>query len=62
MKMRNAVVLLGLAANALPLFAVDPPLARPKAGPVEIMKLNEIKPGMKGIAWTVFQGDRKSVV
>ena len=56
MKMRNAVVLLGLAANALPLAALDPPPARPKAGPVEIMKLNEIKPGMKGIAWTVFQG------
>jgi len=62
MKMRNAVVLLGLAANALRLFAADPPLARPKAGPVEIMKLNEIKPGMKGTAWTVFQGTEPEAV
>ena len=28
----------------------------PKSGPVEIMKLNDVKPGMKGTAWTVFQG------
>ena len=31
-------------------------LTRPKAGKVEIMPLNEIKPGMKATAWTVFQG------
>src|ERR1700727_126380 len=29
---------------------------RPKAGKVEIMKAAEVKPGMKAIAWTVFQG------
>jgi hypothetical protein len=40
----------------VPLFAADPPPARPQAGPVEIMKLSEIKPGMKATAWTVFQG------
>ena len=44
------------AVIAIPLFATDPPPARPKAGPVEIMKLNDIKPGMKATAWTVFQG------
>jgi len=54
MKLQNAAVL--AAVVALPLFATDPPPARPKAGPVEIMKLNQIKPGMKAIAWTVFQG------
>jgi len=43
------------AVIAIPLFASDPP-ARPKAGPVEIMRLNDIKPGMKATAWTVFQG------
>src|SRR3989441_8497023 len=52
----NAAILLGLAAVALPLSAVDPPLPRPKAGKAEIMRLSEVKPGMKGIAWTVFQG------
>jgi len=44
------------AVIAVPLFATDLPPARPKAGPVEIMKLNDIKPGMKATAWTVFQG------
>jgi hypothetical protein len=44
------------AVIAVPLFATDPPPARPKAGSVEIMKLNDIKPGMKATAWTVFQG------
>jgi len=56
MKMQNAAILLALAAIALPLFAVDSPMPRPKAGKAEIMRLGEIKPGMKGIAWTVFQG------
>ena len=54
MKLQNAAVL--IAVVALPLFATDPTPVRPKAGPVEIMKLNDVKPGMKGIAWTVFQG------
>ena len=44
------------AVIAIPLFATDPPPARPKAGPVAIMKLNDVKPGMKATAWTVFQG------
>lgn len=29
---------------------------RPAAGPVQILKTAEIRPGMKGVAWTVFQG------
>ena len=44
------------AAASLPVFAVEAPPARPKAGKVEIMRLADIKPGMKAIAWTVFQG------
>lgn len=31
-------------------------LVRPKAGRPEIMKASEVKPGMKGVAWTVFAG------
>jgi hypothetical protein len=31
-------------------------LTRPKAGKVEIFHLKDIKPGMTGIAWTVFEG------
>ena len=56
MKLRMAAVLFGFAVAGTPCFAVDAPLPRPKAGKVEILHLNEVKPGMKAIAWTVFQG------
>src|SRR5579862_7740001 len=29
---------------------------RPKAGKVEILHLKDVKPGMQGVAWTVFSG------
>lgn len=29
---------------------------RPTAGPVEFLRTSEVRPGMKGVAWTVFQG------
>ena len=51
-----AAVLIGLAATSWPASAAETPLARPKSGKVEIMPLGEIKQGMKGTAWTVFQG------
>jgi hypothetical protein len=56
MKMRTAAVLLGLAAAALAGYGADAPPSRPKSGKVEIMPLSQVKPGMKGTAWTVFQG------
>jgi hypothetical protein len=56
MTIRIAAILLGVAATALPAYTADAPLPRPKAGKVEIMPIGEIKPGMKGTAWTVFQG------
>src|SRR5258708_7462425 len=34
----------------------DPAPARPKAGKVEIFKESDLKPGMKGYAWTVLSG------
>src|SRR5262245_26299851 len=61
MKIRIAAILLGFAA-ALPARAADATPARPKAGPVEIMKLAEVKPGMKGTAWTVLQGSQPEPV
>ena len=41
-----------------PRVKVEPVVApeRPKAGPVDIMKSAELKRGMKGTAWTVFEG------
>jgi hypothetical protein len=57
MKPHFAAILLGWAVTIFPVYAAgDTPLPRPKAGPVAIMPLSEIKPGMKGTAWTVFQG------
>jgi hypothetical protein len=56
MRFRIAAILLVFVALALPLPGADAPLPRPKAGKVEIMPIAEVKPGMKGTAWTVFQG------
>src|SRR5262249_36209280 len=42
--------------------AATPPPAKPQAGKVEIMKSSLIKPGMKGYAWTVFQGTEPEAV
>ena len=42
-------------------FAADLPQP-PRAGKVEILKSSEVKPGMKAIAWTVFQGDTPEAV
>ncbi len=42
-----------LLANSV-IFAAE--LTRPKAGKVEIFHLKDIRPGMTGTAWTVFEG------
>src|SRR5579864_8491769 len=56
MNIRNTAILLGFVVYALPVLGGETPLTPPKAGKVEIMHLSDIKPGMKGTAWTVFQG------
>jgi len=61
MKIHLAAVMLGIAAAPL-LPASEAPLTRPKAGKVDIMRLSEIKPGMKATAWTVFQGTQPEAV
>ena len=55
MNIRNTAALTGFLAVTLPVWAVEPHLSPPKAGKVEIMHLSEVKPGMKGTAWTVFK-------
>jgi hypothetical protein len=62
MNIRNAAILIGFAAVALSALGAEAPLSRPKAGKVEIMPLREVKPGMKGTAWTVFQGSEAEPV
>src|SRR5580700_11227385 len=49
-----ATVVLSAAASSLP--------SPPKAGPVQIMKSSELKPGMTGTAWTVFTGAEPEAV
>jgi hypothetical protein len=60
MNARFAAVLIIAAAGAWALSAAEAPqpsgLTHPKAGKVEILPLKEVQPGMKAIAWTVFQG------
>jgi len=48
-----ALALLGSSLFAAPETAP----ARPKAGKVDIFKLSDLKPGMKGYAWTVLAGN-----
>src|SRR5947209_15378930 len=61
MNIRNAAILLSFAAATCAL-AGEAPLVRPKAGKAEIMPVSEVKPGMKGVAWTVFQGSEPEPV
>ncbi len=53
-----AVAALAISLSAAP----TPPLERPQAGKVEIMKAADVKPGMKGVAWTVFEGTEPEAV
>ena len=61
MPLRTAVAVLACAVLA-PVFAFASDPQPPRAGKVEILKSSEIKPGMKAIAWTVFQGDTPEAV
>ncbi|MBV8549824.1 MAG: hypothetical protein JOY54_00890 [Acidobacteriaceae bacterium] len=60
--LRRAVVLsLLISVSLLPAFsetAVPNMTIAPKAGQVELFPESDVKPGMKGVAWTVFQGSK----
>src|SRR5882724_5490810 len=56
MSNRIAAVCLAVAATAVSALAATTSATPPKAGPVQIMKSSELKPGMKATAWTVFAG------
>ena len=43
-------------------FAQDSTPVPPRAGTPEIMKASDVKPGMKGTAWTVFEGTEPEAV
>jgi len=52
MQVRLAAAVLTLGA----MMCAQNPEARPRSGPVEVLKAADVKPGMKGHAWTVFAG------
>jgi hypothetical protein len=54
--------LLAVAASVVPGVAGSSYPSPPKAGPVQIMKSSELKPGMTGTAWTVFTGTEPEAV
>jgi hypothetical protein len=56
---RFAALLVGAAVC---IQAGTPPLARPRAGKPEILPIADVKPGMKGVAWTVFSGSEPEPV
>ena len=60
--MNLRIAALACAAAVLPVYGAQAPLTRPKSGPVEILRLAELKPGMKATAWTVFQGTQPEPV
>ncbi len=55
--MSNRAVALLSAILCISLFGQDTPPARPKSGKVEIFKEADLRPGMKGYAWTVLAGN-----
>jgi hypothetical protein len=56
MKRELAAAVALLAVALLPAFSEELFPQPPKAGKVEILKSSDLRPGMKGVAWTVFQG------
>src|SRR5262245_4505792 len=55
-----ACLAIGVTAFLAPEGSASP--SPPKAGPVQIMKSSEIKPGMTATAWTVFNGSEPELV
>ncbi len=54
--MKFAALVVALVGSSL-LSAQEPAPVRPKAGKVQIFKQADLKPGMKGYAWTVLAGN-----
>jgi len=48
--------------GCLTAVAQEPALETPMAGPVEIFPLSAIHPGLKGTAWSVFQGTKPEAI
>ena len=62
--MRKQIAAIGtiVAGTVFPAFCEERTLQPPTAGKVDILKSSELKHGMKGTAWTVFQGTKPEAV
>src|SRR5947209_19424844 len=60
--MSKRAAALWLASWCFPLFGQDSVPVRPKSGKVAIFKESELKPGMKGYAWTVLAGNEPEAI
>src|SRR5437868_1175364 len=59
--MKFAAVVVALSCSCV-IFAQEPAPVRPKAGKVQIFKEADLKPGMKGYAWTVLAGTEPEAI
>src|SRR5438270_2777558 len=59
--MKFAAVVVALSCSCV-IFAQEPAPVRPKAGKVQIFKEADLKPGMKGYAWTVLSGTEPEAI
>jgi len=60
--MQKLAALAVVAACCSFLYGQEPAPVRPKAGKVQIFKEADLKPGMKGYAWTVLQGSEPEAI
>jgi hypothetical protein len=60
--MQKLAALAATAACCSFLFGQEPAPVRPKAGKVQIFKEADLKPGMKGYAWTVLKGSEPEAI
>lgn len=60
--MQKFAALAVAVACSCPMFGQGPAPVRPRAGKVQIFKEADLKPGMKGYAWTVLQGSEPEAI
>src|SRR6266853_2123977 len=58
---KSAALAVAFAYSSI-IFGQEPAPIRPKTGKVEIFKESDLKPGMKGYAWTVLSGSEPEAV